>query len=107
MLGRRYDAETMERWGLVNKVVPDEQLDAATMVLAQELAHGPTVCHTATKQAGIGRGGRTASRRRTRLWPRSSVRSSVPRTSAPASTPIVKMASAWRASRGVEPCHCR
>ena len=50
MLGRRYDAETMARWGLVNKVVPDEQLDAATMVLAQELAHGPTVCHTATKQ---------------------------------------------------------
>jgi enoyl-CoA hydratase/carnithine racemase len=50
MLGRRYDAETMERWGLVNKVVPDEQLDAATMVLAQELAHGPTVCHTATKK---------------------------------------------------------
>jgi enoyl-CoA hydratase/carnithine racemase len=50
MLGRRYDAETMERWGLVNKVVPDEQLGAATMVLARELAHGPTVCHAATKK---------------------------------------------------------
>jgi enoyl-CoA hydratase/carnithine racemase len=50
MLGRRYDAQTLERWGVINKVVPDEQLEAATMVLAQELAHGPTVCHAATKQ---------------------------------------------------------
>lgn len=50
MLGRRYDAGTLERWGLINRVVPDEQLEAATMTLAQELAHGPTVCHAATKK---------------------------------------------------------
>jgi enoyl-CoA hydratase/carnithine racemase len=50
MLGRRYDAATLERWNIINRVVPDEQLDAATMVLAQELAHGPTVAHAATKR---------------------------------------------------------
>jgi enoyl-CoA hydratase/carnithine racemase len=50
MLGRRYDAATLERWGVINRVVPDEELASATMVLAQELAHGPTVCHAATKE---------------------------------------------------------
>lgn len=50
MLGRRYDAATLERWGVINRVVPDEELDSATMVLAQELAHGPTICHAATKR---------------------------------------------------------
>jgi enoyl-CoA hydratase/carnithine racemase len=50
MLGRRYDATTLERWNVINRVVPDEQLDSATMVLAQELAHGPTVAHAATKR---------------------------------------------------------
>ncbi|GLW06633.1 enoyl-CoA hydratase [Microtetraspora sp. NBRC 13810] len=49
MLGRRYDARTMERWGVINRVVPDERLDAATMSLARELAAGPTVAHAATK----------------------------------------------------------
>lgn len=50
MLGRRYDASTLERWNIINRVVPDEDLDVATMVLAQELAHGPTVAHAATKR---------------------------------------------------------
>src|SRR4029077_11339951 len=45
MLGRRYDAATLERWNIINRVVPDEDLDTATMVLAQELAHGPTVAN--------------------------------------------------------------
>jgi enoyl-CoA hydratase/carnithine racemase len=49
MLGRRYDARTLERWGVVNRVVPDEQLEATTLTLARELAHGPTVAHAATK----------------------------------------------------------
>jgi enoyl-CoA hydratase/carnithine racemase len=49
MLGRRYDPGTLERWGLINRVVADEQLETATMTLAQELAHGPTVAHAATK----------------------------------------------------------
>ena len=50
MLARRYDATTLERWGLINLVVPDEQLDAASLSVAQELAAGPTIAHAATKE---------------------------------------------------------
>jgi enoyl-CoA hydratase/carnithine racemase len=49
LLGRRYDARALERWNVINRVVPDEQLDDAVATLAQELAHGPTVAHAATK----------------------------------------------------------
>jgi enoyl-CoA hydratase/carnithine racemase len=49
MLGRRYDARTLERWNVINRVVGEEQLEAATMALARELADGPTVAHAATK----------------------------------------------------------
>lgn len=49
MLGRRYDPATLERWGLVNLVVADEMLEKATFSIAEELAHGPTVAHAATK----------------------------------------------------------
>jgi enoyl-CoA hydratase/carnithine racemase len=49
MLGRRYDARTLERWNVINRVVEDEQLDAAAMTLARELAGGPTIAHAATK----------------------------------------------------------
>lgn len=50
MPGRRYDAATLERWNLINLVVEDEKLDAATMTIANELANGPTVAHAATKR---------------------------------------------------------
>ncbi|MBA5688922.1 enoyl-CoA hydratase/isomerase family protein [Rugamonas apoptosis] len=50
MLGRRYDAETLERWGLINLVVSDERLDAVALSVATELANGPTVAHAATKK---------------------------------------------------------
>jgi enoyl-CoA hydratase/carnithine racemase len=50
LLGRRYDARTLERWNVINRVVPDEQLADATNVIAQELAHGPTVAHASTKR---------------------------------------------------------
>jgi len=50
MLGRRYDAATLERWGLINLVVADEALETATMAVAEELARGPTVAHAATKK---------------------------------------------------------
>ena len=50
MLGRRYDAETMERWNIINRVVDDEKLDEAALVIALELAHGPTLAHRITKQ---------------------------------------------------------
>jgi enoyl-CoA hydratase/carnithine racemase len=50
MLGRRYDAATLERWGLVNLVVPDDKLDEVSFSIAEELANGPTVAHAATKR---------------------------------------------------------
>jgi len=50
MLGRRYDAETMERWNIINRVVDDEKLGAAAHALAMELANGPTVAHRITKE---------------------------------------------------------
>jgi enoyl-CoA hydratase/carnithine racemase len=50
LLGRRYPAAALERWNIVNWVVDDEQLESATMVLAQELAHGPSVANAATKR---------------------------------------------------------
>jgi enoyl-CoA hydratase/carnithine racemase len=50
MTGRPYDAETLERWNVVNLVLPDEDFDAAARELAGELANGPTRAHAATKQ---------------------------------------------------------
>ena len=50
MLGRRYDAETMERWNLINRVVDDEKLEGAAHAVAMELANGPTVAHRITKE---------------------------------------------------------
>lgn len=50
MLGRRYDAPTLEKWGLINLTVPEESLESATMTIAEELAQGPTLAHAATKE---------------------------------------------------------
>ncbi|GAA3079004.1 enoyl-CoA hydratase/isomerase family protein [Pseudonocardia yunnanensis] len=50
MLARRYDARTLERWNVINRVVGDEQLDVAALALARELAGGPTVAIGATKK---------------------------------------------------------
>ena len=50
LLGRRYPASALERWNVINFVVADENLDSATMVIAQELAHGPSIAHAATKR---------------------------------------------------------
>lgn len=50
LLGRRYDAATLERWNIINRVVADDELESAAMVLAQELAHGPTTANSATKR---------------------------------------------------------
>lgn len=50
MLARRYDAATLERWNVLNRVVPDAQLGPVTMTLAHELANGPTIAHAATKR---------------------------------------------------------
>jgi 2-(1,2-epoxy-1,2-dihydrophenyl)acetyl-CoA isomerase len=40
LLGDRLPAKTALEWGLINRLVPDDQLDAAAMELAQRLAGG-------------------------------------------------------------------
>lgn len=50
MSGRPYDAQTLERWNVVNILLPDEGFDDAVRELAGELAAGPTRAHAATKQ---------------------------------------------------------
>jgi enoyl-CoA hydratase/carnithine racemase len=49
LLARRYDARTLERWNIINRVVPDEHLVDVSAALAHELANGPTVAHASTK----------------------------------------------------------
>jgi enoyl-CoA hydratase/carnithine racemase len=50
MTGGLYDAPTLERWGVVNRVVGDDELLEKGMRFAQRLADGPTVAHAATKR---------------------------------------------------------
>ncbi len=50
MLGRRHDAETMERIGLINLAVADDDLDEVSLNYAQQLATGPTVALGAIKK---------------------------------------------------------
>ena len=49
MSGGLYDAATLERWNVVSRVVPDDQLLEKGMKFAHKLANGPTVAHGATK----------------------------------------------------------
>ncbi|MDP9189215.1 MAG: enoyl-CoA hydratase/isomerase family protein [Actinomycetota bacterium] len=48
--GGLYDAATLERWNVVNRVLPDEQLIEKGMRFAHRLADGPTLAHAATKR---------------------------------------------------------
>jgi enoyl-CoA hydratase/carnithine racemase len=50
MLARRYDAPTLEKWGLINLTVSEEALFNATLSVAEEFAQGPTLAHAATKE---------------------------------------------------------
>jgi enoyl-CoA hydratase/carnithine racemase len=50
MAGRAFAAEELERWNVVNRVLPDAGFDDAARALARELADGPTLAHAATKQ---------------------------------------------------------
>jgi enoyl-CoA hydratase len=50
MTGNLYDAATLEHWNVVNRVLPDAELEEKTMRFAQRLASGPTLAHGATKQ---------------------------------------------------------
>lgn len=75
LLGRRYDAETMERWNLVNTVVDDDNLEAAAHALAMEVANGPTVAHRITKELvkvavddGVGAADAVMEEKQMSLW---------------------------------------
>jgi enoyl-CoA hydratase len=50
MTGDLFDAATLERWNVVNKVLPDAELADAAMQLAHRLAAGPTRANAATKK---------------------------------------------------------
>ncbi len=49
MTGELYDARSLERWNVVNRVLPDEGFDQAAREFAMRLAEGPTRAHAATK----------------------------------------------------------
>lgn len=49
MSGGVFDAEEMERWGVVNLIFDGEDFDAAARAFAAELAAGPTRAHAMTK----------------------------------------------------------
>ena len=50
MSGGLYEAATLERWNVVNRVLPDEQLGEKSMRFAERLAAGPTLANAATKR---------------------------------------------------------
>jgi len=45
-----YSAATFERWNIINRVVPSDQLRDSALAWAQSLAKGPTAAHAATKR---------------------------------------------------------
>ena len=50
MTGGLYDAATLERWGVVNRVLADGEVLEKGMRFAERLASGPTRAHSATKR---------------------------------------------------------
>jgi len=46
----QYDAATFERWNIVNRIVPDDALEAETRAFAARLANGPTLAYAAGKR---------------------------------------------------------
>ena len=48
---RNADARTAADWGLVNRVVPDDQLEAATLDLINRATRGPADAKAVGKQA--------------------------------------------------------
>jgi enoyl-CoA hydratase len=49
MTGELFDAATLERWNVVNRVLPDDGFAGAALAFARALAEGPTRAHAATK----------------------------------------------------------
>jgi enoyl-CoA hydratase len=50
MSGGIYDAARLERWNVINRVLPDEDLLEKATRFALRLANGPTKAHAATKE---------------------------------------------------------
>ena len=50
MSGGLYSAETLERWNVVNRVLPDADLVEKATKFGQRLAAGPTLANAATKR---------------------------------------------------------
>jgi enoyl-CoA hydratase len=60
MTGELYSAATLERWNVVNRVLPDQAFEEAARSFARKLAEGPTRAHAATKdivRAALDQGG--------------------------------------------------
>ena len=49
-LGDSAPAAVLERWNVVNRVLPDDGFAEAARAYAHQVAAGPTVAHAATKQ---------------------------------------------------------
>jgi enoyl-CoA hydratase/carnithine racemase len=67
MSARLYDATTLERWNVINRVLPDDEVVEKGLRFARQLADGPTRAHAATKQIvrGVRAGGVPEADRRT------------------------------------------
>jgi enoyl-CoA hydratase len=50
MTGELFDAVTLERWNVINEVLPDGDLAERAASLARRLAEGPTLAHAMTKR---------------------------------------------------------
>jgi 2-(1,2-epoxy-1,2-dihydrophenyl)acetyl-CoA isomerase len=50
MLGERVAAQQALDWGLINRIVPDDELEPAADALLQLLAHGPTTSYAGSKR---------------------------------------------------------
>lgn len=50
MAGRTFEAAELERWNVVNRLLPDDGFESGAVAFARELAAGPTLAHAATKQ---------------------------------------------------------
>src|SRR5687767_13937540 len=62
--GERYPAAVLERWDVVNRVLPDEGFAEAARAYTHKVAAGPTVAHAATRQlvtTAIRHGGRSTN----------------------------------------------
>jgi enoyl-CoA hydratase/carnithine racemase len=58
LIGRRHTPQSFERWGIINHVVPEAELQTAAMSFARQLAAGPTkVLYGIKQQANLAANG--------------------------------------------------